>query len=1206
VKIHDVKISGFGVWNDMSVERLANDVTVFYGPNEAGKTTLMQFMRTVLYGFTRERRARYLPPVHGGQPGGSLRVGGPRGLFEIHRRAAAHELPDAPGETTVLDGAGAVQGAQQLPALLGGLDETIFSNVFAIGLREMQELGTLNDSAAADQLYKLTSGLDRVSLIDVMRELAEARQQILAPDDSTCQLSHLLDRHDRLRREVDELAIRGRRWPQLASQRSNMVKEIEELERLVQEVQLELQRYDLVLQVRDKWWQRRGVEEQLAAMGPPLDVVPDALEQLELMRTRLGKLRRKISQAKKQGQQLRQERDRHQVNRGLLSQASRIQALTEHGPWIGSLESEVQRLRSEVATLERELEARRPQIEMPAAQPKGKLPEISAKSLALLRAPAAKLNHLNKLVEKTQRDAQAVKVRTDQALQRVSSELADLDESSLSAALEKASTRVALLRRRIQLEERLDELAGQKKSLEDQGHLLFDGQVMPFNKMAWQFAGFVVAVLLIFTGFFGGWLWGFDGFLGFIISMFGFVMLGVSVFSKLEWDREARMKLENCERQRTLLEKQLQETEAEREELDEQLPAGGGPLDARLEQAEKNLQHLEQLTPMDAARHESGQHVEAAEQRATRAAEELKEARKNWQHALRSANLPEHLMPNDVRHLMKGFRQLSHVKRQLDQRREELESRRRELASLAGRITELFVEVGIKPDDESAQAQLKQLAAALLDQQQLLQRREGAGQLYRKARSRWATLRKRYDSITRARSSLLARANARDEDELRAMLTRQQQVAALRAQRETLSQEIRLVVSDQWSDEALARELLNREEDSPEKRRQRLQGRLHESKSKVAQLHEKRGQLAAEMKALADDRRLMEAKLELGCVARQIRKAAERWQLLAVIGLILESVRGTYETTRQPETLREASQFLEKLTQGQYARIWTPIEEKVLRVDDCNGQTLSLEKLSRGTREAVFLSLRLALVAGYARRGIVLPLILDDVLVNFDTGRVRSSARLLREFAANGHQLLFFTCHEHVMRIFKAENADIRVLPGRAVSGKLEPLHDSRPMPAPVRSPAAAPPNSPVLDPSASLSVVAATVPAAVTAAIPSVELPSAEDSPPPRESRPRRRRSSTPGRPAEAESQVISLATPQPTVVLQAASGSPESRMVVEPIVIKQRIEPVVIRGEETSTQVANPATKTAMDSRGELEKRFAWESPEMYWDRVNKEAVA
>lgn len=86
----------------------------------------------------------------------------------------------------------------------------------------------------------------------------------------------------------------------------------------------------------------------------------------------------------------------------------------------------------------------------------------------------------------------------------------------------------------------------------------------------------------------------------------------------------------------------------------------------------------------------------------------------------------------------------------------------------------------------------------------------------------------------------------------------------------------------------------------------------------------------------------------------------------------------------------------------------------------------------------------------------------------------------------------------------------------------------------------------------------------------------------------------------------MIPLAAPQLTVVLQSASSSPESRMVVEPIVIKQRIEPVVIRGEETSTQAANTATKTTMDSRGELEKRFTWESPEMYWDRVNKEAVA
>ena len=58
MKITDIRIDGFGIWTDLSVRELAGDVTVFHGPNEAGKTTLMQFMRAVLYGFSKERRAR--------------------------------------------------------------------------------------------------------------------------------------------------------------------------------------------------------------------------------------------------------------------------------------------------------------------------------------------------------------------------------------------------------------------------------------------------------------------------------------------------------------------------------------------------------------------------------------------------------------------------------------------------------------------------------------------------------------------------------------------------------------------------------------------------------------------------------------------------------------------------------------------------------------------------------------------------------------------------------------------------------------------------------------------------------------------------------------------------------------------------------------------------------------------------------------------
>ncbi len=65
MRIKEIQIDGFGVWTGLSVSSLPDTMTVFYGPNEAGKTTLMQFVRATLYGFTPDRRKRYLPPIYG-------------------------------------------------------------------------------------------------------------------------------------------------------------------------------------------------------------------------------------------------------------------------------------------------------------------------------------------------------------------------------------------------------------------------------------------------------------------------------------------------------------------------------------------------------------------------------------------------------------------------------------------------------------------------------------------------------------------------------------------------------------------------------------------------------------------------------------------------------------------------------------------------------------------------------------------------------------------------------------------------------------------------------------------------------------------------------------------------------------------------------------------------------------------------------------
>ena len=66
-------IDGFGIFHDCDVRDLPNGLIVFSGENECGKTTLMQFFRTVLFGPPRGSKNTYAP-LHGGRHGGRLEL----------------------------------------------------------------------------------------------------------------------------------------------------------------------------------------------------------------------------------------------------------------------------------------------------------------------------------------------------------------------------------------------------------------------------------------------------------------------------------------------------------------------------------------------------------------------------------------------------------------------------------------------------------------------------------------------------------------------------------------------------------------------------------------------------------------------------------------------------------------------------------------------------------------------------------------------------------------------------------------------------------------------------------------------------------------------------------------------------------------------------------------------------------------------------
>jgi uncharacterized protein YhaN len=1056
MRIAEVHIDGFGTWKDLSLSDVSEGVTVIYGPNEAGKTTLMQFVRTMLYGFSPSRRQRYLPPVNGGRPGGSLAVvtntkGEANALYRVVRHANLDDPAGFLGDVTVVSPDGVAMGHAHLEALLCGVDESTFNNVFALGLREIQELGSLDDTAAADHLYRLTGGLDRVSLVDVVRELQSSRQRIVGQADKPGHVASLVLRRDKLREEMRELSGRTDRWLRLATLRSELVEEAKHLDEDIAELEEKVRVIDVALQARELWQSRSEVDQKLEKIGTPKEIRKKYVELLKKYNDRIATSQARVNEIKAERAKLIEEGKAIKINHAIWSQAARIEALTEHAGWVQTLEAQIERLKKELESHESSLQTKT----VSAGSPGFDISLANQQTIQSLRRPARMIAEEEERLESAKRNAEEAKAEYETLVQKIEQRLVERNETDLQTALANAAERIQIFRRRIQVEQRLDQLNRHREELENYRDDLFDRHLMP----VWMtvglgvlFAGGFMMILIAVAAAIGEWRIGLEPL---PMLLIGVVLSILSAGGKVGIDRQASMRLDAVRKQLAMVNRQCNEVRQQRDDLDAQLPAGGGALDVRMQRAEEDLRRLEELLPLQTQRDVLKTKADTAKRQEAEAEAAVKEARGRYKSVLRSLGLPETFSINTLRqHSQKG-EELSQTRRQVEVVRDELQQRERELLSLATRIDQLMGDIRVKPASDRPQDRLEQLSKVVEEQRDLNLHK---GDLKRRVRE----LRKEFEQAMRlmrrdqrSREAVFTKLGVRNEKEFNRAVDRWRQFRVFTKRRADLSEKIIATLAGRITEEQLDAELASNEEETIEVRRESALTKVRDHRVRLGQLHERRGQAQQEMTMLADDRRFDEVKVEVSAVERQIAQQMRRWQQLAATEHTLTSVRKIYETHRQPETLREASEYLKQLTAGHYTRIWTPLEDRTLRVDDANGKPVRLDVLSRGTREAIFLSLRLALINSFARRGAKLPLVLDDVLVNFDTGRVKSAAALLRDFAKqHKHQILMFTCHEHIMRIFRAVKVDVRTLPGHELPPEdVEKPRRKKPEPEPEPEP---------------------------------------------------------------------------------------------------------------------------------------------------------
>jgi uncharacterized protein YhaN len=190
----------------------------------------------------------------------------------------------------------------------------------------------------------------------------------------------------------------------------------------------------------------------------------------------------------------------------------------------------------------------------------------------------------------------------------------------------------------------------------------------------------------------------------------------------------------------------------------------------------------------------------------------------------------------------------------------------------------------------------------------------------------------------------------------------------------------------------------------------------------------------------------------------QIQELAERYARARLAQRVLRDAIARYRSAHEGPLLARANVLFPALTCERYARLETDVDERdedVLIAITADGSRRRVQELSDGTREQLFLALRLAAIERHVATAEAVPVLFDDVLLESDDERAQRILAALAELATQT-QVLVLTHHRHLVEIARATLPKRRLDVIELSAGAEDPIDEA---PA---APAAAPLSVPV------------------------------------------------------------------------------------------------------------------------------------------------
>jgi uncharacterized protein YhaN len=934
VRIDRLYLDGFGHFNQRDIATNGS-LTVFSGENEAGKSTLLSFVRTVLFGFPIRGAGNYYPPLSGGNHGGRITIATDDGKQHIIERFRGPRG----GQVAITGPNGSQLDGSALPSLVGHSSVDIFRSVFAFGLDELQDIRTLAGDEVSGRIY--SAGMGAANLPAVQSAIDRAKSSIFAPRGSANQVAATLREIGEIESQLDNLATQASEYGQLASRVEEIERELESIATRRSEHNSRLIELENLTRAWEEWSPILSRETLLDDL-PAFNGFPEsAVERLESLDRQIGNAKPEFQEAEDALGRAQEAAEAEVTDESMLEDAGAIDSILRGRESFDASVHDIPERRADLIRLEGSLtatlrdlgdewtEARIKAFNMPLAI-RGEIDEWSGRlseSEQSVRDGAIELERRQQMEIDAKESQQAAQTNLDNTDElELTSEQLTVHQRALRTSRSRLDDFLRAQRRSLDLENQLSSAGG---TLPDTQSSVTRIPILPILLGIGGVAAIAVGLAL-------------NGQEVALVAGIGMLLAaGVTVFQTRGATSDGAganvSGLQNQTREATTAESEAEKALQEAARI---LGIAGPTIDAdALDDVEANLESVrEAIRIRDEAAHALSKAENLAEIQTQRVLDAQKSLKKTeserasiqsrWEDWLSGNEFAITLTPTTVMELRSAVEtarvQLSEVAAMRDrinaieldiqQQREKVEP----VASRHGNALE-----GDNPRQIATVAEdlISRLSAAI----EANTARENAKATADEALRTNNRAKSRLKALEEEKQKLIELGGAQDSEDLRRKAVQHAEKRDLERQNsEGRERLLRL-----FPGKALADVTDSIEQTSPDILHQNqfsIRAAIGENDDQRDELTEERGEVRTQLSQLASAEEASELRAQREALQERLQQHALEWSKYTLASAILQRTRQKYEQERQPGVISHAERFFTTITGGRYRRVFVPMD----------------------------------------------------------------------------------------------------------------------------------------------------------------------------------------------------------------------------------------------------------------------------------------